>query len=56
MAGERIGFISTGIMGCPIALNLIKADHRLTVNNRTRAKTEQLLAEGATWADCPAAL
>ncbi|MBI2951213.1 NAD(P)-binding domain-containing protein, partial [bacterium] len=35
--GKRIGFIGLGIMGKPMALNLLKAGHTLTVHNRSRA-------------------
>ena len=31
------------------ACNLLKAGYSLTVHNRTKAKSQQLLAEGATW-------
>lgn len=54
MAKENIGFIGTGIMGKPMALNLLKAGYRLTIHNRTRTKAEQLLTEGAAWAANPA--
>ncbi len=54
MAKERIGFVGTGIMGKPMALNLLKAGYRLTIHNRTRTKAEQLLTEGAAWAANPA--
>jgi len=54
MAKEKIGFIGTGIMGEPMACNLLKAGYYLTVHNRTKAKAQQLLAEGATWAGSPA--
>jgi 3-hydroxyisobutyrate dehydrogenase len=54
MAKERIGFVGTGIMGKPMAHNLLKAGYRLTIHNRTRAKAEQLLPEGAAWAANPA--
>ena len=33
-----IGFIGLGIMGQPMALNLLKAGHKLTVYNRTGRK------------------
>ena len=42
MAKERIGFVGTGVMGKPMAHNLLKAGYRLTIHNRTRAKAEQL--------------
>lgn len=54
MAGERIGFIGTGIMGQPMARNLLKAGWQLTVYTRTRAKAETLFSDGAAWADSPA--
>lgn len=54
MAKERIGFIGTGIMGRPMAHNLLKAGFAVTVNNRTKAKAKQILAEGAVWASSPA--
>lgn len=54
MAKERIGFVGTGIMGKPMALNLLKAGYRLTIHNRTRTKAEQLLTKGAAWAANPA--
>jgi 3-hydroxyisobutyrate dehydrogenase len=51
---ERIGFIGTGIMGLPMARNLLKAGYSLTVHNRTRQKAQPILDEGAKWADSPA--
>ena len=54
MTKENIGFIGTGIMGKPMALNLLKAGYRLTIHNRTRTKAEQLLTDGAVWAANPA--
>jgi len=50
---RRIGFIGTGVMGRSMALHLIRAGHRLTVHNRTRAKAKDLLDAGASWADRP---
>lgn len=54
MAGERIGFIGTGIMGAPMARNLLKAGYPLTVHNRTKARAHTLILEGAGWADSAA--
>ena len=42
-----IGFIGLGQMGTAMARNLLKAGHRVTVYNRTRAKAEALAGEGA---------
>src|SRR5438445_762781 len=42
-------------MGLPIARNLLAAGYALTVHDRTLARAEELVREGATWADSPAA-
>ena len=42
-----VGFIGLGQMGRAMALNLVKAGHRVAVHNRTRAKAEALASEGA---------
>jgi 2-hydroxy-3-oxopropionate reductase len=42
-----IGFIGLGIMGAPMASNLIRAGYLVTVHNRTREKEAPLVAEGA---------
>ncbi len=52
----KVGFIGIGIMGLPMATNLLKHRVDLTIHNRTRAKAEPLIADGATWADTPKAL
>ena len=51
---ERIGFIGLGIMGKPMARNLMKAGHELVVYNRSREKTDELAQEGAEAAGSPA--
>lgn len=43
----RIGFIGIGHMGAPMALNLVAAGHEVTVYNRSRAKTDALVEDGA---------
>lgn len=50
----KVGFIGLGNMGSAIALNLIKAGHKVSVWNRSRDKAEPLLAAGATLAANPA--
>ena len=55
LAVERIGFIGTGIMGKPMAHNLLRAGFAVTVHNRTKVKATELLSAGAQWADSPAA-
>ena len=46
----KVGFIGLGNMGAPMAASLLKAGHELTVYNRTRAKAEPLVAQGALYA------
>ena len=48
---EKVGFVGLGIMGHPMAENLIEAGCNLVVYNRTREKAEEL--DGATVADGP---
>lgn len=43
-----IGFIGLGIMGRPMALNLVKAGHELMVHSRSPGPVEELVAAGAT--------
>jgi 2-hydroxy-3-oxopropionate reductase len=42
-----IGFIGLGIMGKPMARNLINAGYSLVVHNRSRAAVDELVKEGA---------
>ncbi len=51
---QSIGFIGLGIMGQPMALNLVKGGFRVTVFNRTRSKVEPLERAGARVASSPA--
>jgi 2-hydroxy-3-oxopropionate reductase len=48
---ERIGFIGLGIMGKPMADNLLAAGFPLTIHDRGRGPVEELAARGATPAD-----
>jgi 2-hydroxy-3-oxopropionate reductase len=50
---KKIGFIGLGLMGKPMAMNLLKAGHSLTVWNRTPAKARELVAAGAVLAKTP---
>ncbi len=50
---KRIGFIGLGIMGMPMARNLIKAGFEVVVYNRTTSKAEQMVSEGAKKAGSP---
>jgi 2-hydroxy-3-oxopropionate reductase len=53
-AAETIGFIGLGVMGKPMALNLLKKGHRLVVHSRSRPPVDTLVAAGATAAASPA--
>jgi 3-hydroxyisobutyrate dehydrogenase len=48
---ERIGFVGLGRMGQAMAGRLLAACFPLTVHNRTRAKADTLLNQGAAWAE-----
>ena len=50
----NVGFIGLGIMGAPMALNLVRAGFTVTVYNRTRSKVEPLERAGARVAATPA--
>lgn len=50
---KKIGFIGLGIMGKPMAKNLLKAGHRLVVHNRSQAAVDELVSEGAEKAGSP---
>lgn len=43
----KVGFIGLGIMGKPMALNLMKAGHSLKVFNRSKGAVKELVALGA---------
>jgi 2-hydroxymethylglutarate dehydrogenase len=46
----RVGFVGTGNMGNPMATNLLRAGHQLTVCDVRRDAAANLLEEGASWA------
>jgi 2-hydroxy-3-oxopropionate reductase len=46
-----IGFIGLGVMGAPMARNLVKAGHDVVVHSRTQREVE-----GASWAESPRAV
>jgi len=48
-----IGFIGLGIMGKPMARNLMKAGYKLVVHNRSRGPVDELVREGATDGSSP---
>jgi 2-hydroxy-3-oxopropionate reductase len=49
-----IGFIGLGVMGKPMARNLIKGGYTLVVHNRSRGAVDELTAAGATAGSSPA--
>lgn len=52
---RKVGFIGLGIMGKPMAKNLLKAGFELTVHSRSRPPVDELVASGAAAADSPSA-
>jgi len=52
----RVGVIGLGIMGAPMARNLLRAGHEVVVHGRRRARVDPLVALGARAADTPAAV
>ena len=49
----KVGFVGIGIMGEPMARNLMRSGHELTVHNRSRKRAERLAEEGATLVQTP---
>jgi 3-hydroxyisobutyrate dehydrogenase len=54
MAMVRLAYLGLGLMGAPMARNLIAAGHDVTVWNRSVAKAEPFRAQGARIAATPA--
>jgi 3-hydroxyisobutyrate dehydrogenase len=50
---EKIGFVGLGIMGKPMALNLLKAGFNVIAFNRTETKTDEIVQAGAERAFSP---
>ena len=53
MAQQTIGFIGLGIMGRPMAKNLIKAGYPLVVHSRSRGPVDDVVKSGARAASSP---
>lgn len=51
---KKIGFIGMGIMGKSMVRNLRKAGYEVAIYTRTKAKAEDVIAEGAVWCDTAA--
>jgi 2-hydroxy-3-oxopropionate reductase len=50
---QAIGFIGLGIMGRPMARNLLKAGYSLIVHSRSRGPVDEIVQAGATAATSP---
>lgn len=51
---KKIGFIGVGIMGKSMVRNLRKAGYEVAIYTRTKAKADDVIAEGAVWCDTAA--
>src|SRR5271167_2608501 len=49
----RVGWIGTGVMGRWMCQHLMTKGYKATVYNRSKAKAQPLLEQGAAWADTP---
>jgi len=52
-AKSKLGFIGIGVMGAPMAANLLRAGYQVTVAKRASARTEKLVESGAQLASSP---
>ena len=50
----KVGYIGLGLMGKPIARNILKAGFPLVVHNRSRSSVSELVMKGAKEAFSPA--
>lgn len=49
----NLGFIGLGVMGSRMVKRLLDSGNQVTIYNRTKSKGDQLVKEGAIWADSP---
>lgn len=54
MADKKAAWIGTGVMGKSMCAHLMDKGYSLAVYNRTKSKTDELVAKGAHWCDSPA--
>ena len=47
----KVGWIGTGVMGKSMASHLMKNGYQLSVYNRTASKADDLISQGATFAE-----
>lgn len=52
----KVGFIGIGVMGHSMAGHILDAGYEVFVYNRTKAKTDAIVARGAVWKDTPQAV
>lgn len=52
----KVGFIGIGVMGHSMAGHILDAGYEVFVYNRTKAKTDAIVARGAVWKDTPEAV
>jgi 2-hydroxy-3-oxopropionate reductase len=50
----KVGYIGLGLMGKPIARNILRAGYPLVVHNRSQGSVNELVGEGAVPAENPA--
>src|ERR1700752_1782671 len=50
---QTVGFIGLGIMGRPMAKNLLKAGYSLVVHSRSKGPVQELVSAGAKAAGSP---
>ena len=56
MEEMSIGWIGTGVMGNAMCGHLLDAGHQVAVFNRSKDKTDNLVAKGAVWCESPKAV
>jgi 3-hydroxyisobutyrate dehydrogenase len=49
----RIGWVGTGVMGKSMCSHILKAGYYISVYNRTKEKTRELIENGAKWCSNP---
>jgi 2-hydroxy-3-oxopropionate reductase len=54
MTGQTVGFIGLGVMGRPMARNLLKRGFPLVVHSRSSGPVDEIVAAGARRAETPA--
>ena len=53
---KSVGFIGVGIMGQSMAGHILAGGYAVNVYNRTKSKTDAIVAKGAKWLDTPGAV